>query len=90
MLHQIYLCTILFVTVTILIYYYIQEEDHKKELEKIARLELANRKEQQQMSYIRSQSSPCNVGNFTDPRSCYIESGYTCVWNEIGKRCDQK
>ncbi len=90
MIHQIYLCAILVVTVVILVYYYLQEEDHRKELEKINRMEIANRREQQQMAYIRSQSTPCNAGDFADPRSCYVNSGYACAWNEAAKRCDQK
>lgn len=89
-LHQIYLFTMLVVTVGFLIYYYLQEDNHKKELEKINRMEIANRKEQQQMAYIRSQTVPCVSGTFNDPRSCYVDSGYTCSWNEIAKRCDQK
>lgn len=90
MIHQIYLCAMLIVTVIILVYYYLQEEDHRKELEKINRMEIANRKEQQQMAYIRAQTTPCNAGNFMDPRSCYVDSGYSCAWNEVAKRCDQK
>jgi len=89
-LHQIYLCAMLIATVVISVYYYLQEDNHRRELEKINRMEIANRKEQQQMAYIRSQTTPCISGNFSDPRSCYIDSGYTCAWNEVAKRCDQK
>ncbi len=73
-----------------MVYYYLQEEDHRKELEKINKMEILNRKEQQQITYIRSQSIPCSVAEFSDPRSCYIDSNYTCAWNELAKRCDQK
>lgn len=90
MIHQIYLCSILIITIVILIYYYLLEEDHRKELEKISKMEIANRRELQQMAYIRSQSNPCSVGDFHDPRSCYVDSNYACSWNELAKRCDQK
>lgn len=90
MLHQIYLCTILIVTVVILVYYYLQEEDHRKQIEKINRLEIAHRREQQRIENLRSQTTPCSVGTFLDPRSCYVDSGYACEWNEFTKRCDEK
>lgn len=35
MLYQIYILSILVITVVILVYYYTQEIDHRKELEKI-------------------------------------------------------
>jgi len=74
----------------VLIYYYLQEEDYRKELEKINRMEMTNRKQQQQLAYIRSQTTPCEAGTFLDPRSCYLNSEFTCTWNELAKRCDQK
>lgn len=90
MIHKLYLGAIFILTIIVLIYYYTQEEDHRKELEKINRMEIANKRELQQLAYIRSQSVPCTVANFTNPRSCYIDSDYTCTWNELAKRCDQK
>lgn len=90
MIHQIYLCAILIITIIILVYYYWQEKDHTVELEKINKMEIANRRELHQLKYIRSQSVPCRAGEFSDPRSCYIDSNYACSWNDRAKRCDQK
>lgn len=71
-------------------YYYILDAEHRKELEKINKIESHHIKELQRLEFLRSQTKPCNAGNFTDPRSCYNESGFTCSWNELAKRCDQK
>lgn len=90
MIHKIYFGIVLIITVISLIYYYLQEEDHMKELEKINKMEMENRKELEQIAYFRSKSVPCSAGNFTDPRSCYIDSDYTCTWNSLAKRCDKK
>lgn len=90
MIHQIYILCLLAITVLVLVYYYMLESEHKKELEKINRLEIENKREQQQLEMIRSETVPCQAGSFMDPRSCYYNSGYTCTWNELAKRCDQK
>lgn len=89
MIHQIYLCILLLVTIAVLVYYFIQEGKHKKELEKINRMEVAYKQDQQRLESIRSQTTPCQAGTYTDPRSCYMDSGYTCSWNEQSRRCDQ-
>ena len=90
MIHQIYILCVLAITVIILVYYYTLEVDHRKELEKIDRMELLNKREHREMELIRSQSSPCPVGNFTNPRACYYDSGYMCTWNDVARRCDLK
>ena len=90
MLHQIYITAIILLTIVIVIYYYSQESDYKKEIEKIDRLESIRRRDQRELEMIRSQSMPCPYGNFKTPRSCYIESGYSCTWNDIARRCDAK
>lgn len=90
MLHQIYITAIFLLTIVIVIYYYSQESDYKKEIEKIDRLESMRRRDQQELDIIRLQSMPCPYGNFKTPRSCYFESGYLCTWNDIAQRCDAK
>lgn len=90
MIHQIYILCVLAITVIILVYYYLLESDHRKELEKIDKMEILNRKEQREMELIRSQSSPCPISNFVTPRACYFDSGYACTWNDVAKRCDLK
>jgi hypothetical protein len=90
MLYQIYILSILVITVVILVYYYTQEIDHRKELEKIEKIESKNKQYQNELELIRSQTLPCPVGDFKDPRSCYFDSGYMCSWNDGAKRCDAK
>lgn len=90
MLHEIYILSMLIITIVIIIYYYNQEIDHRAELEKIKNIEEKNKKLQQELEFIRSQTTACPVGEFKDPRSCYFDSGYICSWNDVAKRCDAK
>lgn len=90
MIHQIYILVIIVMTAAIIIYYYIQESKHQKELDKINKLETINKKNNQQLEDIRLKTNPCPLGEFSDPRSCYFDSNYACVWNEQAKRCDTK
>ena len=90
MIHQIYIFSIIVITVIVLIYYYTQESDYKREIEKINKLENMKWREQRELEMIRSQTTPCQVGDFRSPRSCYIDSGYACTWNELANRCDAK
>jgi hypothetical protein len=76
--------------VIVLIYYYNQEAEYRKEIDKINKLENQKRLQQLQLSLIKAESTPCPVGNFTSPRSCYIDSGYSCTWNDVINRCDSK
>lgn len=88
MIHEIYIFSVLVISIGVIVYYYLQENKHKQELEKINKIEQAFRKEQLELETLRAQTTPCPVGNFTNPRSCYIDSNYTCSWNDITKRCD--
>jgi len=90
MIHQIYILAIMTITVIILIYYYSQEADYKRELDKIDRLEKKQFARQRELEIIRTQTMPCQMGNFTTPKSCYFDSGYACTWNELTNRCDSK
>lgn len=78
------------ITIVVLIFYYVQEADYKKEIEKLSKLENQKRLELQQLELLRSQTKPCQAGNFLSPRSCYIDSGYSCSWNELTDRCEAK
>jgi hypothetical protein len=90
MIHQIYILSIIVITVIVLIYYYIQEADYKREIEKIDKLENMRWRDQRELEMIRSQTMPCPFGNFRSPRSCYFDSGYACTWNDLANRCDAK
>lgn len=85
-----YITCVLIITIIVVIYYYVLDAEHKKEEDKIKKMEMNHQRELQQLEIIRSQTMPCQAGTFTDPRSCYNDSNFTCSWNEIAKRCDQK
>jgi len=90
MIHQIYILAIIIITVAVVIYYYCQEADHKREIDKIDRLEKKQYERQRELEMIRAQTMACPVGNFSNPKSCYFDSGYACTWNELANRCDAK
>jgi uncharacterized protein YneF (UPF0154 family) len=88
--HQIYIFCIIAITIGVIIYYYVKSAEHKKELEKIARVEAQMAQQELELEKLRSQTIVCPVGTFLTPRSCYEDSNYTCSWNEVTKRCEQK
>ena len=88
MIHQLYILVIIVITAIVIFYYYTQEEQYKKELDRISRIEDKYMHDQAELDMIRSQSKPCQVGDFKTPRSCYFDSGYSCSWNDMAKRCD--
>lgn len=90
MIHKIYIVGIIIITIIIGIHYYIQECDYRLEMDKIIQLEAEYAKKQKELEFIRSQTVPCHKPNLNTPRSCYIDSGYLCSWNEMAQRCDKK
>jgi hypothetical protein len=69
--------------------YYSQERDYSAEMKKINDLEQKQQLRQQALNAIRAQTTVCPVSNLNDPRTCYINSNYTCSWNEQAERCDK-
>lgn len=90
MLEYIYLCAVIIITLCIMYLYYGQVSNYNKEMEKIKMIEQKNNQKQKLIDYARSLSTPCQIPNLTDPKSCYINSNYQCTWNEVGERCDKK
>lgn len=88
--HKIYIFCIIAITIGVILYYYVKSEEHKKELEKIARVENALIQQEIELERARALTTICPTGNFLTPRSCYEDSNYVCSWNEITKRCEQK
>lgn len=90
MIHQLYILVVIVITAIIIFYYYSQEQDYQKEIDKISQIEDKYKRESSELDFIRMQSLPCQIGDFKTPRSCYIDSGYACTWNDMAKRCDMK
>lgn len=90
MIHKIYITGLLIITLIVIIYYYSQEANYRREMEKISALEKQQQQYEANLEMIRSRTTPCDVPNLMTPRSCYIDSGMTCSWNEQAKRCDKK
>jgi len=90
MIHQLYIFSLIIITIIILIYYFMQDADYQREMIKINKIERRDNLAKQELELIRSQTVPCLVGDFQNPRSCFIDSGYSCSWNERAKRCDAR
>jgi hypothetical protein len=78
------------ITAIVIFYYYSQEQDYKREIDRISRIEDKYKRESDELDFIRTQTTPCQIGDFKTPRSCYYDSGYACSWNDLAKRCDMK
>jgi hypothetical protein len=90
MIHQLYILIIIVITAIVIFYYYSQEQDYKREIDRISRIEDKYKRESDELDFIRTQTTPCQIGDFKTPRSCYYDSGYACSWNDLAKRCDMK
>ena len=88
--HQLYIYSLLFVTICAIIYYNIKSEEHKNEMNKIIMLEAKFAEQESELEKLRATTQTCNVGTFLTPRSCYENSNYECSWNEFTKRCETK
>jgi hypothetical protein len=88
--HTIYIVVILVITFIIFIYYYSNEAEYKKEMEKIIYLENERMRRMKELEFIKSQTEPCHIQHLNDPRTCYVGSDYTCTWNDTINRCDKK
>lgn len=90
MIDKIYLISIGIITVILLYLYFAYEQDYRREMDRIERLEEKRVRHERELDYLRSLSTPCPIPGLNSPRQCYIDSGYKCVWNELADRCDKK
>ena len=88
MIEQIYILGIVIITLIVVLYYYNQESKYKRELQRIASLEDQMKQEEAKINSLKSLSQPCSIPNLNDPRSCFVNSNYTCTWNTAINRCD--
>lgn len=90
MIHQIYILAIIVISIVIFVYFYTQQAEYRRELERIDRLESRHIQKEKNLELIRSQTIPCHISGLDTPRKCYFQSGYACAWNELADRCDSK
>ena len=88
MIHHIYVFSVIFITIFVLIYYCIKNDQHEKELNKIKMLEEQERKRTDELEKMRSKTIGCPYGEYNNPRDCYIKSDNRCSWNTKTKRCE--
>jgi hypothetical protein len=85
----LYIFVLIIITLIITVYYFIKQNDYYQEIEKIKRLEIIENENKKRLERLRTHTKPCNE-NYKDPRSCFFNSGFTCSWNELTKRCEIK
>lgn len=90
MIHKIYIISLIALTLIIITFYYSNQEDYRREMEKINALERKQYQYEQNLEKIRTRTEPCHIPDLNTPRSCYIDSDMKCSWNEQAKRCDRK
>jgi hypothetical protein len=77
------------ITILIIIYYFIKQNDYYQEIEKIKRLEALKKKKNIRLKRLRTHTKPCGT-YYKDPKSCFFNSGFSCSWNELTDRCEKK
>lgn len=90
MLKLIYITGIAFISLFIIYMYFVQQQEHKKEVEITELLEDKFQNRQRELRAMRSKTKPCHIKNLSSPKRCYYDSNYKCIWNEQAERCDQK
>jgi hypothetical protein len=90
MIEKLYIMGLIIISVWVLYLYITNEQDHRKELEKIEYLEKKRALKERELEMIRSQTKECPIAGLDSPRKCYFDSGYTCTWNDAANRCDKK
>ena len=89
MIKTIYLITIL-ILIIISIYLFINKYSvHKKEIDKINKMEDNFERAHERIKYFRSKTIPCDIPNLTNPRDCYFGSSYKCSWDKNSNRCNR-
>jgi len=86
----LYLSIVFIITLCISLIYIHNQKIYSDELIRIKILEEKIKKKKNDLDKIRSMTLPCPYENLNDPRSCFIESNYSCIWNENADRCDKK
>jgi len=90
MIDKIYLIGIIVVTLIVLYLYFTNEQEHRREMDKIERLERKFYEKERELDFVRSRTTPCPIPGLDTPRKCYIDSNYLCTWNDLANRCDRK
>ena len=89
MLKIIYIVCIILITIWTIYIYIDQSRQHKNELNRIRLLEDNIKRRKDFINKNRFNSIPCPIQGLTNPRDCYINSGYTCRWSEVADRCNE-
>jgi hypothetical protein len=90
MITKIYFIGIILVSLWVLYLYITDEQEYKREMEKIEMLERKEAQRKRELEEIRTLTQPCPITGLDNPRRCFIESNRICSWNEMAERCDKK
>ena len=86
--NMVYIIVIIFITLIFVLKYLTSVSNYNYELDRIDILERELLKKNRQIRMARSQTIRCPNITLKTPRSCYIDSNFTCSWNEVAERCN--
>lgn len=88
-IEKYYIVAIVLITLYFVVSYYYKNMNYAEELHRIHVLEQKYKKDKEELEEARRYTTPCDVPNLLDPRSCYFLSKQQCRWDEKTKRCDK-
>ena len=77
---------IIIIIMSISVYYLYYMNDYDRELDRIAEIEKRMNLAETDLKNKRMNLKACSY-NYTNPRDCYVQSGYTCKWDEDAGFC---
>jgi len=88
MFREIYIILLVLITLIFLYFYCVYKKDYDDEMVRISELEKKKLEQEQRIIRTRAATTQCPYIETTNPKKCYIESGYKCKWNEDAQRCN--
>lgn len=89
MLKLIYIALVIIISLWTFYVFMEKDYDYQNEMRRIQYIETKNQKKKDYINYNRTNTTPCEIPGLFTPRDCYIDSEYTCKWNERADRCNQ-
>lgn len=89
MIDNIYVIALIILTVVVIYLYMCNEQNYRRELDKIEMLERTQAQRQRELYSIRSRTIACPIPGLNTPRKCYFDSQHQCSWNVDAERCDK-
>ena len=90
MIEKIYFIGIIIITLIVIYMYITNEQDYRRELDKIELLEKKYDQQKREIDEARKKVVPCDTIGLDNPRKCYFGSNYKCSWDDSAMLCSRK